>query len=464
MIRNLTSRRLWALPNRSTVSAWPRAITWIIGALIIAWGAATQAQTVPPFPTVEGPITGPGPMFPGIRPGPEGTNLEDFDYIVEEFFISGIANGNPYKTRIVVRRPPKVKKFSGIVVAEPMHRGGNALICQFARFGIGKRHHICLEIVARPINLNNNDNPDQSLQPFNAARYGDFSILSNQTDEIIAQVGKLIKSNLPGGPLFPYRVENIVLTGTSDSSAATRAYMSTAHADFRMPDGGPIYDGFFVSSTLGGMPVQITDVPTIQMPTQSEVHGTDAYRRPDSDVPGNQFRIYEVAGMSHNDARENPAFPNCDNPALSQFPYGAMTFMGLQHVIDWAADGTVPPYADYMEVDNDLSDGTRVALDEFGNAKGGVRTTYLDVPIYTYTIPNSGPGLCSQTGYQTSLPDDVLRSLYKNHRQYTSKVKERLTELIREGWFPKEYAHDYVRADAKEANIPNASRGKGKQK
>jgi Alpha/beta hydrolase domain len=138
--------------------------------------------------------------------------------------------------------------------------------------------------------------------------------------------------------------------------------------------------------------------------------------------------------------------------------------MGLQHVIDWTADGTVPPYADYMEVDNDLSDGTRVALDEFGNAKGGVRTTYLDVPIYTYTIPNSGPGLCSQTGYQTSLPDDVLRSLYKSHRQYTSKVKERLTELIREGWFPKEYAHDYVRADAKEANIPNSGRGKGKQK
>jgi hypothetical protein len=145
-------------------------LAWIAGALIIAWGAATQAQTVPPFPTVEGPITGPGPMFPGIRPGPEGTNLEDFDYIVEEFFISGMANGNPYKTRIVIRRPPKVNKFSGIVVVEPMHRGGNALICQFARFGIGKRHHICLEIAARPINLNNNNNPDQSLQPFTVQR------------------------------------------------------------------------------------------------------------------------------------------------------------------------------------------------------------------------------------------------------------------------------------------------------
>src|SRR4029434_7794503 len=117
-------------------------------------------------------------------------------------------------------------------------------------------------------------------------------ILANQTNEIIAQVGQLIKSNLMNSPLWPYHVENIVLTGTSDSSAATRAYMSPAHADFRMPDGGPIYDGFFVSSTLGGMPVQITDVPTIQMPTQSEVHGTDAYRGHAREQRGNQLRCY----------------------------------------------------------------------------------------------------------------------------------------------------------------------------
>ncbi len=159
--------------------------------------------------------------------------------------------------------------------------------------------------------------------------------------------------------------------------------------------------------------------------------------------------------MSHNDARENPAFPNCDHPELSQFPYGAITFMGLQHLIDWLADGTVPPHAEYMEVDNDTSDGTRVAVDEFGNAKGGVRTTYLDVPICTYAIPNSGPGLCNQTGYQTPLPEDVLRSVYKNPGVYVSQVNQRLMELIRDGWFPKEYADDYVRGDLKDADIPN---------
>jgi hypothetical protein len=96
-----------------------------------------------------------------------------------------------------------------------------------------------------------------------------------------------------------------------------------------------------------------------------------------------------------------------------------------------------------------------------GNAKGGVRTTYLDVPIYTYTIPNSDPGLCNQTGYQTPLPDDVLRSLYKSRSQYVSKVNYRLMELIREDWFPKQYAHDYVRADLKAADIPNPGHKSG---
>ena len=43
-------------------------------------------------------------------------------------------------------------------------------------------------------------------------------------------------------------------------------------------------------------------LPIIQMPTQTEVttyagQGI-AYRRPDSDAPGNRFRLYEVAGIA----------------------------------------------------------------------------------------------------------------------------------------------------------------------
>ena len=422
------------------------------GALLLGLAAAAIA-VVPDIPDFAGPIAGPGAVHPGIRPGPDGTNLDDFGYVTEEYFVSGIAAGQPYKTRILIRKPADPALFSGMVVGEPTHRGGNALICQFARFGIAKRGHACVTVAARRINLTNPATAGAGLWEFNLDRYADLRVADSQTNEIIAQVGRLIRSNLAGGPMAGYAVRTLILSGTSDSSGATRTYMSSSsqldHADLRMPDGSAIHQGFYVTSTLGGAIVPITDVPTIQMPSQSEVHApnnSNTYRRDDMDGPGNQFRLYEVSGMSHNDARENPAFQGCTNP-LSHFPHGALTFMGLQHLLDWSAHGTLPPRAARMEVDENLADGTRVALDEHGNAKGGVRSTYLDVPAFTFTIPNSGPGLCSQTGWIAPLSDANMKALYRNHGGYVSAVQHRLKELLDQGWFPAEYADEYVRAD-----------------
>jgi alpha/beta hydrolase family protein/CARDB protein len=432
-----------------------------IGSLSVGFPARAA---VPDLPTIEGPITGPGDMQPGIRNGPDGTNLEEFGYTVEEYFISGVAAGVAYKTRILIRKPP-LEKFSGVLIAEPTHRGGNGLICQFARYGIAQRGHACVQIAARFINLSNPATPGAGLKEFNPGRYASLTLLNNasgtlQANTIIAQAGRLLKSNLSGGPMGAYQVRTMVIGGTSDSSGATRNYMNMTaanHTNQRMPDSSAIYDGYFVSSILGPTAVAtLTDVPIIAMPTQFELHSSNAFRRPDSDDPLNRYREYEMSGMSHNDARENPAFTDCTHPQLSRYPYGAMTFMGLQHMIDWAVNGTIPPReASFMEIDNDLSDGTRVALDENGNAKGGVRTTYLDLPVYTYTIPNAGPGLCNQTGYETRLSDEVLRSLYGPFGQstYLQRIESHLQELLAAGWFPAEYADRYVRQDAKDFNV-----------
>ncbi len=425
---------------------------------VFAIGAHAQGVVVP-VPTVEGPITGPGEMQPGIRPGPEGTNLADFDYVDEEYFISGMAAGAPYKTRLLIRRPKTPEKFSGVVLAEPTHRGGNGLICQYARYGIGQRGHACMTVAARRINLTNPATAGAGLYEFNLERYASLTLTDRQTNEIIAQAGRLLRENLAGGVMAGYAVRHVVMGGTSDSSGATRTYMTSTstsnpmldHRTLRMPDGSPVYQGYFVSAILGsGQIPPLADAPIIQMPTQFELHSGNGFRRPDSDAPDDRFRNYEMAGMSHNDARENPAFSGCTHPELSHYPYGAMTFMGLQHLIDWAVDGTVPPRAAPMEIDNDTAgDGTRVATDEFGNAKGGVRTTYLDVPIFTFHIPNAGPGLCNQTGWLTPLSEEQMARLYKNYGSYVSQVEHRLKELMDDGWFPKEYATRYVQGDLK---------------
>ena len=47
------------------------------------------------------------------------------------------------------------------------------------------------------------------------------------------------------GPLAGYSVRHVTLMGTSASSATIRNYLDV-HADLRMPDGGPIFDGFLL--------------------------------------------------------------------------------------------------------------------------------------------------------------------------------------------------------------------------
>ena len=94
------------------------------------------------------------------------------------------------------------------------------------------------------------------------------------------------------GPFAAYDVKRVTLMGTSASSGTVRTYLGT-HADLRMPDSGPIFDGFLLTSTNGNTPLPVVDVPMVQMPTQTEVitwaEAGIAYRRPDSDEPGNRF-------------------------------------------------------------------------------------------------------------------------------------------------------------------------------
>jgi hypothetical protein len=200
------------------------------------------------------------------------------------------------------------------------------------------------------------------------------------------------------------------------------------------------------------------------MPTQTEVvtwaEQGIGYRRPDSDDPGNRFRLYEVAGMPHNNSRDNPGFQNdpCTLP-VTDFPAGAFTALALNHLIEWIANGKTPPRAPPIAVDRDpANDGSHLALDAHGNATGGIRNVWVDVPIATYGVFGKGKTqqqdrLCQLGGTKVLLADDELRKLYRGSSDYASRVDQRLTQLIAEGWFLPEYA-DTVRADARAVRVP----------
>jgi hypothetical protein len=431
---------------------------------LLAGGAAQQAPAAKqaPLPMVTGPIIGPGAMFPAFSQNsmtgqqavaPKGTDLSDYGYETNEYFVSGTAAGKPYATRILVRHPKDLKKFSGVVVSESIHASGIAWMFFDTRVYMMNSGHAHVEIDAQKAPL------DNSVIKSNPERYKSLGIPdAAQINEIIAQVGTLIKSKT--GPFATLPVRKSILMGTSNTSAVLRAYLPT-HMTTRMADGSPIFDGFYATSTGGANQIQKVDVPLVHLATLTEVNADAAngnrYRRPDGDEPGNQYRLYEVAGMPHNESRDNPTYmPNpCDKP-ISQLPVGALMSMGLHHLVDWVNKGTVPPHSEKVVVDGDTSnDGSLFALDANGNVKGGVRNVYVDVPIAKYGVPNVAPPkpgsradfYCNIAGWQELYPADKLKALYKDPKTYQKKVDERVKQLVREGWYLPEYVNE-AKSDA----------------
>ena len=428
--------------------------------MILALALLLQQTTVT-VPTISGPIEGPGVMYPGLRDLPKDADLAHFNYVAKEYFVSGTANGKPYTTRIVVREPKDLKKFSGIVVSEIMHSSGNSWMFFNTHTYVMSQGHIHVEIASQKAPTEN------SIIKGNAERYKSLSIPdAAQVNDITAQIGALIKSTAKDAPFAGLKVRHSFLMGTSQSSGALVQYLR-AHAAQRMPDGSAIFDGFFPTSVVGNNPIPQIDVPLIQMNTQTEVNSTAAmgnkYRRPDTDEKGNQYRLYEMAGMPHNDSRENPTYtPNpCDKP-ITRFPVGAMMAMGLDHLIQWVDKGKVPPRAERIMVGNGV-----ILTDQFGNAQGGVRNTYVDVPVAQFGVPNAATGTranvqvngqqaasfyCSIAGFEIPMKTEDLGVRYQTPASYRKQVSKTLKDRIAEGWFLPLYSKQ-VEGDAMEVKF-----------
>jgi hypothetical protein len=398
-------------------------------------------------------VTGPGPIFDSAPSQAPGHGLADYHYVTHEYFVSGTADGKPYTTRLVVRRPAEDRDFSGLVLAESMHTSGAAHAFEFTAMYVMDSGHAAVEILTVT---------PERLTAFNAKRYADLKVVDGQANDILAQVGALIKSNR--GPFGDLEIRKMVLSGSSMSSGTLINYLS-AHMVYRTADMGHIYDGFMPTSV--GSTIPAVDVPLIQMPTMHEFE-TNVPRRQDSDEVGQQFRLYEVSGIGHVDSRDNiRLLPNpCSHP-LSTFPAQAYMSVGLHHLFRWVDEGIPAPRAGRILLDRNLdNDGSQMLLDEQGNGMGGIRNPYVDVPTAKYVAintpaepPIANPNwwitqnagganiMCRLSAYQLPFSREQLRRLYGNPRAYRRKVEDRLDELEAEGWSLPLY-RDMILADA----------------
>ncbi|MGD8809563.1 MAG: alpha/beta hydrolase domain-containing protein [Gammaproteobacteria bacterium] len=385
-------------------------------------------------------VEGPGPMFDSAPSQARGMTPDDFGYVAEEYFISGESHGSPYTTRLVVRRPADMSRFSGLVLAESMHASGAAHMFEYTAAYLMSEGHAAVEILTTS---------PETLARFNAARYGRLEVHDGQASELLASLGAWVRS--ADGPLGS-RIRRMVLAGTSMSAGTLIDYLP-AHMSYRTPDMQHIFDGFMPTST--GATIREIDVPLIQLPTMHEIEAGVPSRQ-DSDEPGRQYRLYEFAGIGHVDSRDNVRLiPSpCANP-LSDFPLQAYMAVGLHHLFRWVDEGISPPRADRVWRDRNLgNDGSMMALDGHGNPRGGIRSPYLDVPVAryvpfntvadvmpeypsTWVSTNGMPGaetMCRLSAYKLPFSRDELRTLYRNVRGYRERFEARLDELEAEGW------------------------------
>ena len=148
--------------------------------------------------------------------------------------------------------------------------------------------------------------------------------------------------------------------------------------------------------------------------------------------PDDRYRHYQIVGASHVGTRGVtdpleifPTLANVMEPGdqLSRFPNGFST-AATYNLVAWVTEGVAPPKAPVIEI----ADG-EIVRDEFGNARGGVRSPYVDMPTARYM-----PAARGLIGLQEPIPADRLQSLYGSKAEYLERFEAEIDKLVDQRW------------------------------
>ena len=172
-----------------------------------------------------------------------------------------------------------------------------------------------------------------------------------------------------------------------------------------------------------------------------------------SDTEKNKCRYYEIPGSPHTDIvcpvltavseieQMDGKLPNLDPKLLEHIndmhvEYYICGLLEKLHI--WASQKIAPEVYEPMERTEEY-----LVRDAFGNAKGGLRTSYVEVPIATYVAsnPDDPEGICGTMEYFT---ESTVKQLYGSEEGYLSKFKEYTLKQQEEGWISKTDAEKMI--------------------
>jgi hypothetical protein len=432
------------------------------------------------------------------QPGIDGPNAFDFaalGYVEEEYFLSGTANlysfggkgvvkaDVPYTTRILIRRPTDLAKFSGNVIVEPS-RDMNEWTTTWpsaARYMLSHGDVYVTFTMAKA-------NLPVFFQTYDQERYAALDIPDEGVRwDIMAQTLGLVRS--ADGPLgkLGYIAEagkrkgglKVISTGVSLTGFMQASFIDNGHhARARRADGGPAVDGYL--QMVSGRPLDPpTDAAVIAMISEGDAlrllsGNVLTFRTPDSDGPV-RLRWYEIAGVAHanweDQSQFTPSFqelrvrinvtPHCATPVSQIADKDDLVSAALANLETWIRGGMAPPPGKMLELD----DNQAVKRDQFGNALGGLRPYWVAVPAGTISamseeaptsagggVPAAG-GLCGMLAHDTPLAKDKLGGLYKDHADYVAQVDRYLNLMVAQRYLLPEGAAREME-QAKAAEVP----------
>lgn len=397
-----------------------------------------------------------------------------------------------YRSRIIVRAPSDPADFNGRVLVEMMNTTTTIdldVAWEQAHAYLVRDGWAYVGITVQQTGLN-------ALKSFvrDRSRYADLGLnlmtpdaasdpASGSRDpslawDVTSQVGALIAQEGPESPLAGYDVESTYLTGQSQMAGYLVTYINAIQPRHR------VYDGFLVAyrltraTNLGfetpvdGMTPNTSasqaqrridggGAPVINLQTESDPIGDPtgddtSVWRDDADTDTDRFRLWEVAGSSHNDrwgaeqalgilSRDYglPFAPACDWKApmgINSLPVRYAWNASLEALALWHEEGVAPAIADRIERANG-----DVVRDARGNAVGGLRLPALDVPVASYGPASTGGIFCNLTGYQRPFIYSVMKGLYPTKAEYANTVRRAAKADVAAGFLLPEDALELSR-------------------
>ena len=414
----------------------------------------------------------------------------------------------PYKTRIVVLSPSDPSKFNGTVVVEWLNVSGGldvpvdwmTLHRELVRSG-----YAYVAVSAQKVGIEGGPSlgrgPAMPLKTANPERYG---TLSHPGDayafDIYSDVARLLRGEQVGAVLGKLRPRHLIAVVESQSAFFMATYVNAIDPLVKLYDGFLIHSRSGVAAPLDGASIigaprerlhqavrlrSNLRVPVMQVITETDLTelassiGFHAARQPDT----KHLRTWEIAGTAHADnylfrvgAVDSGSLPleqlaaawaPLDNVQGLKLPlpmnngpqHHYVTEAALWHLDRWLRTGEAPPRAQPLELGP--GDPPSLVVDGNGNARGGVRTPWVDVPISKLSGVGAAPPM-QLVGTSQSFDAATLKRLFPGGKDdYLRKFEGSLDQAVRAGFLlaaDRQEILDLARLSFPDTAVPGTAR------